>query len=142
MREFKFRAWDKKNKNMFTPLQLPHKNYSDCVVGATGQSSSSMFDVKRSDCVIMQFTGLNDKTGKEICEGDIIKTIESRSGEVCENKYVVYFEDCEFQRVEIKYWQGLKNYALRGYKLGRYIKFIEVIGNIYDNSELLKEVKK
>lgn len=75
-----------------------------------------------------QFTGLSDKNGKEIFEGDIIKgfdiTIE-----------VWYSEDKACFMAEMKEPQNDMVDILGGYDTAR----MEIIGNIYDNPELIKE---
>lgn len=76
--------------------------------------------------VLMQFTGLKDRTGREIYEGDILKTSGVDNVKVVWNnddgrwdcKYIKYGDRCELNS-SVKYTS-------------------EVIGNIYENSELLK----
>ncbi|MDY4592599.1 MAG: YopX family protein [Eubacteriales bacterium] len=80
-----------------------------------------------------QYTGLPDKNGKKIFEGDIVKT--KKYGKIiehsCVNDYDIFkvvYEPCVFR---------LKN-AHRGFNLvGNGVEY-EVIGNIHDNPELLK----
>ena len=97
-----------------------------------------------------QYTGFEDKNGKKIFEGDIIRRPTRRPG-VPECAYLVVFHDGEFKMVE-KYYVNYpemspKNIAYSGKKyvicspnlLYKAEKYFEVIGNVYDNPELLEE---
>lgn len=81
---------------------------------------------------IGQYTGLKDKNDKEIYEGDIVKSISGKIGYVIflqqEMGYVVVWDNCDTRL----------GHRSRG---GRYDvdSSIEVIGNIYDNPELVEE---
>lgn len=83
------------------------------------------------DSTVGQFTGLTDKNGKKIFEGDIVHCISTFGEANC----VVIFEDGEFRLVPEKYYKtyitGCGFHALRCFTK-------EVIGNIYDNPELLE----
>ena len=69
-----------------------------------------------------QYTGLKDKNGKEIYEGDIVKNALGDIGKI------IYID--KYSAFIVKGWEN-------GYKLW-FEDNIEVIGNIYDNPELLK----
>ena len=80
---------------------------------------------------IGQYTGLKDKNGVEICEGDIVETVYN--GEVFAG-VVVY----DLNEVDFKVTDGKEKY-------GRNFQYLtgndenEVVGNIYENPELLKD---
>lgn len=76
------------------------------------------------DIEIMQYTGLKDKNGKEIYEGDLLK-LDTTVGEVI-------FKDGSFQMI-------LDESAGRSPLLQERTKRFEVTGNVYSNPELLKE---
>jgi uncharacterized phage protein (TIGR01671 family) len=131
MREIKFRAWDTaKNYFDFDPLICGGKA---CYI----DSFDALEDYKEGRIILQQYTGLKDKNGKEIYEGDI-----------CLNKNIIY----EVRWVESSAKIGVKivktDYILsRGctFPIQQYVNdgtlecAFEVIGNIYENPELLKE---
>ena len=85
-----------------------------------------------------QFTGLHDKNGKEIYEGDIIKIVEKFDDEnVYTGNGVVCFEEGIYEL------QNGKHFAYLGWLMHNDdITKLEVIGNIHDNPELLKGGQK
>jgi len=118
-REIKFRNWN--GKKMVIWKEIPNPTFTN------------FKQLPDRDCVIMQFTGLKDKNGKEIFEGDIVTTdfilCTYRDG-----KTIVEFKDGRF---------GFK-YKGDFIETG-YANKSEVIGNIYENPELIinqKEVKQ
>lgn len=84
------------------------------------------------DCEIMQCTGLTDKNGKLIYEGDIVKVPEDYStfGQFADEKYEVYYKAGGFR------FKPKLDKKARGCWLEDDNTF-EIIGNIYENSELL-----
>lgn len=76
-----------------------------------------------------QFTGLHDKNGKEIYEGDIVKSFFVDTDEAGNEIYKYYI-------IEVKYDE-----VLCSYKIDKFMN-LEVIGNIYENKELLNETNR
>lgn len=145
---FKFRVWHETLKQM---------HYNDFIVTATGytaklyQENDYMMKFNQYDlefdkqCVLMQCTGHKDKNGKLIYEGDLLKPL----GEDDERVEVVWNEEkarfgLMIQWTDYCYWNGLYEETKTGrdyYELDDYYaEDFEVIGNVYENPELL-EVK-
>ena len=109
MKENKFRAWDGVNMSRNTVLMTMVQN------------DFSLID---DDVIWMQYTGLKDKNGKEIYEGDIYTQGDKNI------KYVVIFSDAQFVGRQV----GNKSLAGLSYFMDK----IEIIGNIHESPELLE----
>lgn len=130
MREIKFRAWEKKNCLMIrfgegTRYSVHFDGTIEEFRPALGNKYPAHFINKTSDFILMEFIGLKDKNRREIYEGDICK-----DGDMMFE--IVWFHDsCAFKAKyfdgKISLWNIEKLFAKR----------FEVIGNIYENSELL-----
>ena len=122
-RVIKFRAWDWNKKIMTYQPEIFLGDtyfYNNAMLGREYNLNLFLNDIK-SDSYLMQFTGLIDKNGKEIYEGDILKNYQADVNEV------VWFVDS---------W-CLKNYHAEALSLGQYNASSTVIGNIYENKDLL-----
>lgn len=115
MREIKFRAWSNHEQKMY-------------------QDTSSHYNIggEVNPWIYMQFTGLHDKKGKEIFEGDIIKALWEEKNKL---KGEVVWAD-EFCGYAIS--DGNFNYRISATASG----LREVIGNVYENPELISDKTK
>ncbi len=124
MRETKYRAWDKEDKKMLPPLSLRN--------GIIYSVDSGYFfcglwdDYFIDELILLEYTGLKDKNGKEIYEGDITSIKEHMNPLVEIQKAVVTWdkETTGFLGIGFFPWN-----------------MVEVIGNIYENPELLRKKK-
>lgn len=117
MREFKFRFWSHRDKKMFYS-----GIYDLDTVGA--EDISFLDDEDEYNWIVMQCTGLEDKNVKEIYEGDIISGNSAYRRKViyCDSRGAFILEDIRGYTYFV--WNGLVEY--------------EVLGNIYENPELLE----
>jgi len=122
MKEIKFRAWYKEDKVMSRRFTLENLQCGQGVLD----------DFNKME--IMQFTGLLDKNAKEIYEGDIIK--HQDEGE----RFEVYWSDINVSFKIIPISDKDINQELEDITFCENSKEFEVIGNIYENKDLLKGV--
>lgn len=164
MREIKFRAWDKEDKKLWKVVSITESVWGDCeeahirVCELHENPSKKETDVRMSvEYELIQFTGLKDKNGKEIYEGDIIK-YSFRDGNDINTRFMqIYNDGVNFKMKELyrDYWLEkvdgvlkIKHGHLTKYRgetnllcdvLALVIYWYEVIGNIYENPELLED---
>lgn len=170
-REIKFRAWHPLNKEMVYPINGQNFGYG----GYTRSDILRDFE----DENIMQYTGLKDKTGKEIYEGDVVavrnkmgdnseyetycaysvntlnhegfemiarkllgdnpnnqhpihQTLSFRSRSLCTD-----YRNSNYDRLAIEETHGENHTYSKTWKQNQYSNDMEVIGNVYENPNLL-----
>ena len=121
-REFKFRG-----KSI---------NHGEWVYGKLHGFGIDLFDEPVKEDTICQFTGLHDKNGKEIYEGDIVKAplLDPIFGDVIKDAFCnaeIRFNKGAFV---VSYYKGEHNIYIQDL-----CDKIEVVGNIYDNKDLLED---
>lgn len=123
MREIKFRAWDSSKDRWVIQSDYIHVDLDGSITYCDDDGS----ETNRNDLTLMQYTGLKDKNGVEIYEGDILRYGASKSSGTIAD---VYIKDIVVE------WQSDK----AGFNLNAdsVADMYEVIGNIHKNPELLK----
>lgn len=129
MRELKFRAWSEETESF---------EYFDLYEGTEcGLTNLQIWSINTQ---IEQYTGLKDKNGKEIYEGDIVReTLDSGLEEIDgEHEYIVQWDD-DFKEFAIQ--TTPENNTFFHDELYQLNTSREVIGNIHENADLLEEEK-
>lgn len=126
----KFRAWDKRHKQMGQVKGWSEFNGGEVTLKRNDQNAS--YVVSADDTVLVQSTGLFDKNGVEIFEGDVVLEDGWR-------KVIVSFgtQEIEENFGDIRIFQGFNLDLGCGYPTAIKSSF-EVLGNIYENLNLLE----
>ena len=124
-REIKFRVWDVENKEMLNVQELDFEpTFYGGRIAIRPDQYNDYFDTE--DMILMQYTGVNDRCGKEIYENDIVYV----AGED-ENATIEWDEETARFVIHFDGWiADFDNY---------YGKELEIMGDIYNNPELLGE---
>ena len=137
MREIKFRAWDKEDNRLKRVTLMDFPGWSVCVQNQEEYyeiGDRNSFKNEETDrCILMQYTGLKDKNGVEIYFDDLVR---DNDGLVYKVKYGGYFSK-DGAGWGVHYYRCIPDtFALDAspfqHELG-----LEVIGNIWENPELM-----
>lgn len=132
MREMEFRAWHKAEKRMYhVAILCPDMHTAMLQIGDT------LFSCSFEDADLMQYTGLKDKHGKEIFEGDIVK------GELRKAYLMPHGSNPQIYPVEYEENMQLSPFhILVGYDgelwTDALVDGFEVIGNIHEHPKLIE----
>lgn len=135
MGDIKFRGYNEINKKMLNWNELLDTNLKN------------IFTMQKKDTgiILMQYTGLHDKNGKEIYEGDIVKAYFKKGAWKYNDKNYFGYKSGKVQYCVDGFILYIENYKEKIYPLSSFgnnngnINELEVIGNIYDNPDLLEK---
>jgi len=124
---FKFRAWDKRHNEMECGFNIDCDGIMrDCFLG------DGCCPVDQDDYILMQSTGLKDKNGKLIFEGDIVDAQQAHTMKIV-------FEGAAFGFCPIGDHENYNVWPMgQMYPGAQMTKYCEVLGNIHENPELIK----
>ena len=145
MREIKFRAWDKKQQQMFS-----HKDLMDCTGGAVPfyrelyhagiELPAILLPINQNHIVLMQYIELKDVDGRDIYEGDIQEDGTGSRFQVKYGQHEIKTELGGMRRVRTVHtgWYLQKLGKYNAIVSGIEIPYTKNIGNIFENPELLE----
>jgi len=122
MSRFRFRAWNKNTKKMVCPHKL-----TPLALNQGCKDLAGVFLPFDESYTIMQSTGLKDKNGVEIFEGDVVRDDSGKAWSVKWTSSVCCFD---FLDSDSNTWAVSRNA----------VEHMEVLGNVYNNPELLEGV--
>lgn len=146
-REIKFRVWDKKQNRMFSHKLINQYDKDGYVLWG------DIFSGREETAEIMQFTGLKDKNGREMYEGDIYKRKLDKAGRFrdsgsenwCDywlihwiDKHACFTTTC-IADYDTNTGKMIKKRSNENPYSKRFDEMDEYIGNIYENPELLEK---
>ena len=121
MRDIKFRVWDNERNAMFNSKSVDIDFFEGKIeITSDTIRYDEVYTDEIKDFELMQYVGCKDKNNKEIYEGDIVKTKEHIG-------QIIYSKGMFFIDVKGDFYLPIYNVS----------EFMEVIGNIYENPELL-----
>ena len=133
MNKFKFKAWDIKNKKMLDVSSIVFYDDEDSEKDLGGYVTFDLMgqpDLEfNKQCILIPYTGFKDKNQKKIYEGNIVK-----SNNEFKHKWVVEFRNGSFLCKCIHSPRAFQSLYRRSKS-----KSLEIIGNIYENPEMLNK---
>lgn len=124
MREIKFRAWDEEENRWLSVEEIEKLLFLNPQVHPANRGVFHLDTLTRKSILFSGFTGLHDRNGKEIWEGDILMGKSGPKPVLWSEKEVAFVAAIDgYSYIPVDNWKNK-----------------EVIGNIYENPELLEKV--
>ncbi|QAS24598.1 hypothetical protein EQK05_10080 [Lactiplantibacillus plantarum] len=138
----KFRAWDKQEKRMLVVYRISFDGPIEgaqvhCYLDGRGSEGSTEYSYDGDGLILEQFTGLKDVNGKEIYEGDIVKTWSNVSELTMVPSINEIVSEDLFGRPGV-FLKPAGPHLIEPCLHDSWSNQFEVIGNVHENPELLK----
>lgn len=125
-REIKFKAWDEKEKKMFSPSSISWKDDVMWICDNHGENKLE-YELVNPSALLMQYTGFKEREEKEIWESDIARIWDSSTSNY--EYHPIVFQNGSFYLTS-PLFSTLEDAI-------KYSLDFEIVGNIYENPELL-----
>lgn len=143
---FKFRAWNKLS-NELKDIKSLNINHSFPACSNVIVETNSFDKIKThnmpiecsvglNNIILMQCTGLKDKNGKQVYFDDLVRLPDGVIGKVAQIRDI---DNIDYGRVVILPVANILNKVYQRFYVPTMIKYSEIIGNVYENPELLEE---
>lgn len=132
----KFKAWDKYHEIMVIIISIDFENK----IAYVEQENGDRYDIHFDNLIFLQSTGLKDKNGVEIFEGDVVKISDGSNEEDSYTSVVKNYADEGYPAFDIEapsswYYESNILATIMG---GEY-ETIEVIGNVWEDGDLIND---
>lgn len=142
MRDILFRG-RRRDNGAWIYGDLRHWHNGEIAIVGLTNTTNSIAGYEVDHATVGQFTGITDKNGKNIFDGDVVEVRTQDTGELrrAEIRFGEFADINSDEECYIGFYIAFDGVTTTAYQLKEYTNFVEIIGNIHDNPELLEGSK-